>query len=57
MNSTNIDLSQYTDFKLGTIKAPKKKLYWFEHSGHSPNWEEPALFHERLVEVATECRD
>jgi pimeloyl-ACP methyl ester carboxylesterase len=79
MNSTNIDLFQYTDFKLpvyffigrydhitsaevageyfGTIKAPKKKLYWFEHSGHSPNWEEPALFRQRLVEVAAECRD
>jgi proline iminopeptidase len=79
MNSTNIDLSPYTDFKLpvyffigrydhitsaevareyyGTIRAPKKKLYWFEHSGHSPNWEEPALFHQRLVEVAAECKN
>jgi pimeloyl-ACP methyl ester carboxylesterase len=79
MNSTNIDLSQYTKFKLpvyffigryghvtfaevaaqyfDTIKAPKKKLYWFEHSGHSPNWEEPALFHQRLVEVAAEYKN
>jgi pimeloyl-ACP methyl ester carboxylesterase len=35
-----------------TIKAPRKELFWFEHSGHSPNWEEPQLFYERLVKVA-----
>jgi proline iminopeptidase len=35
-----------------TIKAPKKKLFWFEHSGHSPNWEEPALFYKCLSQVA-----
>ncbi|HTB25962.1 MAG TPA: alpha/beta hydrolase [Puia sp.] len=34
------------------IQAPKKKLYWFEHSGHSPIWEEPALFNHRVAEVA-----
>lgn len=34
------------------IKAPKKKLYVFEHSGHAPNWQEPTLFHARLLEVA-----
>jgi proline iminopeptidase len=35
-----------------TIKAPKKKLFWFEHSGHSPNWEEPGIFYQCLLEVA-----
>jgi pimeloyl-ACP methyl ester carboxylesterase len=36
------------------IKAPKKQLFWFEHSGHAPNWEEPVLFHRRLVQLAAE---
>lgn len=35
-----------------TIKAPKKQLFLFEHSGHGPNWQEPSLFHKRLLEVA-----
>jgi len=39
-----------------TITAPKKKLFWFEHSGHSPNWEEPTLFYQRLLQVADECK-
>ena len=37
-----------------TIKAPKKELFWFEHSGHSPNWEEPALFYQRVLLVAAD---
>jgi hypothetical protein len=37
-----------------TIKAPKKELFWFEHSGHSPNWEEPALFYQRVLQVAAD---
>lgn len=37
-----------------TIKAPKKKLFLFEHSGHALNWEEPILFHNRLLEVVAD---
>jgi len=37
-----------------TIEAPKKQLFWFEHSGHSPNWEEPALFYQRVLQVAAD---
>jgi hypothetical protein len=37
-----------------TIKAPKKELFWFEHSGHSPNWEEPTLFYQRVLQVAAD---
>lgn len=33
------------------IKAPKKKFFWFEHISHSPQWEEPEVFHRRLVEI------
>jgi pimeloyl-ACP methyl ester carboxylesterase len=36
------------------IKAPKKQLFGFEHSGHAPIWEEPALFHRRLVQIAAD---
>jgi pimeloyl-ACP methyl ester carboxylesterase len=36
------------------IKAPKKKLFLFERSGHAPNWQEPILFHKRLVQIAEE---
>jgi pimeloyl-ACP methyl ester carboxylesterase len=39
-----------------TVIAPKKKLFWFEHSGHSPNWEEPTLFYQRLLQVAADCK-
>lgn len=35
-----------------SITAPKRKFFWFERSGHSPQWEEPEVFHRRLVEIA-----
>jgi proline iminopeptidase len=35
-----------------TIKAPRKQLFLFKHSGHAPNWEEPKLFYHRLLEIA-----
>lgn len=34
------------------LKAPKKQWFAFDHSSHAPNWEEPALFHRRLVQIA-----
>jgi len=37
-----------------TINAPKKALFWFEHSAHSPVWEEPMLFSQRVLQVAAE---
>ncbi|ALW84060.1 hypothetical protein AUC43_02445 [Hymenobacter sedentarius] len=36
------------------LQAPKKQWFEFAHSGHAPNWEEPALFHRRLVQIAAE---
>jgi pimeloyl-ACP methyl ester carboxylesterase len=27
-----------------TLKAPQKRIIWFEHSAHLPNFEEPELF-------------
>jgi pimeloyl-ACP methyl ester carboxylesterase len=51
-NTSAIVAEQY--FK--TIKAPKKKLFWFEHSGHSPNWEEPKLFYQRLSIIAADSK-
>lgn len=36
------------------IRAPKKALFWFERSGHSPHWEEPGLFHQRVRQIAVE---
>ena len=33
------------------VKAPKKQLFLFEHSGHAPNWEKPALFRSRLLQI------
>lgn len=32
------------------LSAPRKAFYWFEHSAHSPCYEEPALFCERVSE-------
>ncbi|RZK92957.1 MAG: alpha/beta hydrolase, partial [Hymenobacter sp.] len=34
------------------IKASKKQLFLFAHSGHAPSWEEPALFQARLRQIA-----
>ena len=31
---------------LDELKAPHKEVIWFEHSAHSPNFEEPNLFNE-----------
>jgi pimeloyl-ACP methyl ester carboxylesterase len=42
------------DEYFATIHAPKKELFWFEHSGHSPNWEEPTLFYQRVLQVAAQ---
>jgi proline iminopeptidase len=36
------------------LRAPKKQLFEFVHSSHAPNWEEPTLFHRRLVQIAAE---
>jgi pimeloyl-ACP methyl ester carboxylesterase len=47
-NTSSVIVEQY--FK--TIKAPVKKLYWFEQSGHSPHWEEATLFHQRVLQIA-----
>jgi pimeloyl-ACP methyl ester carboxylesterase/RimJ/RimL family protein N-acetyltransferase len=33
------------------LKAPKKELVWFEHSGHNPVFEEPELFRDALLSI------
>ena len=38
------------------LKAPKRQLFEFAHSAHAPSWEEPALFHRRLVQIAAESK-
>jgi pimeloyl-ACP methyl ester carboxylesterase len=44
--------SEVVEQYYNTINAPKKTLFWFEHSGHSPAWEEPELFYRRLLQIA-----
>jgi pimeloyl-ACP methyl ester carboxylesterase len=34
-----------------TVSAPEKEFFWFENSGHSPQWEEPDLFAERIRKI------
>ncbi len=34
-----------------TISAPKKEFFWFENSGHSPQWEEPERFGEAVRKI------
>jgi pimeloyl-ACP methyl ester carboxylesterase len=36
-----------------TLSAPAKELFWFENSGHSPQWEEPELFADRAKKIIT----
>lgn len=35
-----------------TLRAPSKKLVWFEKSAHMPNLEEPDKFQRELVDIA-----
>jgi pimeloyl-ACP methyl ester carboxylesterase len=37
-----------------SLKAPIKRLVWFESSAHMPNLEEPEKFQNELVEIARE---
>lgn len=37
-----------------TIKAPSKKMIWFENSGHAPHFEEPEKFARMMTEVVLE---
>ena len=32
------------------LTAPRKKMVWFEDSGHFPQWEQPREFHQFLLE-------
>lgn len=43
--------STIAEHYFNSIKAPERKFFWFEQSAHSPNWEEPQLFHECLLEI------
>ncbi|WP_055562809.1 alpha/beta fold hydrolase [Hymenobacter sp. AT01-02] len=48
-HTTSAELAQQY---FATIKAPKKQLFLFEHSGHAPSWQEPPLFRTRLLQIA-----
>jgi pimeloyl-ACP methyl ester carboxylesterase len=39
------------------ISAPSKKLFWFECSAHSPNFEEPEAFQKAIVGILDERVD
>lgn len=36
------------------LKAPSKKVIWFEQSAHAPNFEEPAAFAEAMAAIKAE---
>jgi pimeloyl-ACP methyl ester carboxylesterase len=37
---------------LESLRAPRKTLLWFEHSGHTPQFEEPGKFNSVLIQQA-----
>lgn len=39
---------------LDTLKAPYKKLIWFENSAHSPQWEEPERYNAIIGNIGKE---
>lgn len=39
---------------LTTLKAPHKKLIWFENSAHSPQWEEPKRYNAVIEKIGRE---
>jgi pimeloyl-ACP methyl ester carboxylesterase len=42
---------------LEKLKAPQKEVVWFEHSAHSPNFEEPVLFNEFCLKRLKHCAE
>lgn len=40
---------------LEKLKAPHKEVIWFEHSAHSPNFEEPAVFNQFCLTKLKSC--
>ncbi|MGM0508983.1 MAG: alpha/beta fold hydrolase [Fusobacteriota bacterium] len=43
--------AKFIDEYFKKIKAPEKKLYWFENSAHGQIWSEPDKFHDIMVDV------
>jgi len=39
------------------LQAPKKELIWFENSAHSPNFEEPDVFIEKMIQIKNDILD
>lgn len=39
---------------LQRLKSPKKKLYWFDKSGHGPLEEEPKKFNKVMIAILNE---
>jgi pimeloyl-ACP methyl ester carboxylesterase len=39
-----------------SIKAPDKKIFWFEGSAHSPNFEEPEAFQDAIISILSNRR-
>lgn len=48
--------STLADAYLAALRAPRKRLVWFENSAHFPFFEEPRLFHERMRAMDREAR-
>lgn len=44
--------SKLTGNYFDTIET-EKQLFWFEHSGHYPQWEEPVIFNKIVASIST----
>ncbi len=39
------------------LRAPIKRVAWFDHSAHYPFLEEPTRFHEELLKIVSQTAD
>lgn len=54
MHAQALDLRTYTP----PIRAPHKRLIWFEESAHPPDFEEPEKLQRELIAIGDEfCRE
>ncbi len=33
------------------MNAPHKEIIWFEDSGHFPNWDEPDIYQDKIMDI------
>lgn len=52
-----VTVSEVVEKYYEVLEAPHKELIWFEHSAHSPNFEEPGRFVETMANISASVQN